>query len=67
MAQRFFLGRDNDAHWYIIEADKRDEWDAWCGLDPDDDASWHVPEFAKEIGGSPTQISFEDPRNDLYG
>lgn len=43
------MDQDNDCHWYIIEADKRQEWDAWLNLDPDDEASWNVPEFAQGI------------------
>jgi hypothetical protein len=47
--KRFFMDQDNDCHWYIIEADKRKEWDAWLNLDSDDEASWNVPDFAQGI------------------
>jgi hypothetical protein len=43
------MDQDDDCHWYIIEADKRKEWDAWLNLDSEDETSWNVPEFAQEI------------------
>ncbi len=58
---RYFLSQDNDCHWYVIPADKRDEWNAWCEIDPDDDLAWDPPSFAKPINGSPTLVTFSDP------
>lgn len=59
--QKYFLSQDNSCHWYVIPDDKRQEWEDWCNLDEDDEASWNVPEFAIEVGGSPFRVTFENP------
>ncbi len=59
--QRYFLNTDNDTHWYIIPADKREEWENWCDLPEDDENSWNVPEWAEALGGGPNQVEFENP------
>jgi len=57
MKKKYFLVRDNDCHWYIIEADKQSEWNDWVDLDGDDERCWNVPEFAQAID-SPSEIKF---------
>ena len=47
--KKYFLGRDNDCHWYIIDADKEGEWYEWVNLDGDDERCWNVPDFAESI------------------
>lgn len=61
MTERFYLSRDNDLHWYIIPADKRDEWASFLEIDPEDERAWNVPEFARPVGGSPLMVTFTDP------
>jgi len=56
--KKYFLDTDQDSHWYLVEAEHRDEWNAWCDLDQDDEASWTPPPFAKSIGGHPGNIEF---------
>lgn len=60
--QRFVLVQDNDAHWYVIPADKWPAWDGFCGSPHygDDDP----PEWAKPVGGHPRLVTFTDPRMD---
>jgi hypothetical protein len=58
---RYFLDRDNDAHWYLVEADKRAEWNAWLALSDEDENSWRVPSFAKPLGGNPSSVTFDNP------
>lgn len=58
---RYFLSQDQSAHWYIIPAERRAEWEQWCSLPEDDEASWEVPWFAQRIGGSPSLVTFEEP------
>lgn len=53
----YFMDQDDDCHWYIIEADKRTEWNAWLNLDGDDESSWNVPDFARSID-NPSLIVF---------
>jgi hypothetical protein len=64
-AKRFFLSSDNDGHWYLVPVEILPEWDRWCNLDADDEASWTPPEGAQRIGGSPSRVSFENPIEDL--
>jgi hypothetical protein len=58
---RYFLGRDNSAHWYLVDASKRAEWEAWCDIPEDDERSWDAPDFAKALGGTPSRVTFADP------
>lgn len=57
---RFFLGQDNDSHWYIVPADNRDEWEAFL----DDDEADSVPDFAERLNGHPSQLTFERPEEE---
>ena len=56
--KQYFFDQDQSCHWYIIESDKREEWDKWCALDEDDEASWETPEFAKPVGGCISGVVF---------
>lgn len=58
MTRLFFLSQDHDCHWYMIPADKRREWSEFLSIDPDDDRSWDVPEWAHGLGGGPEQVEF---------
>lgn len=58
---RFRLAQDNDGHWYVIPTEREEEWSAWCEIDPDDERAWDVPEFARQVGGSYSLVSFIDP------
>jgi hypothetical protein len=55
--QKYFLVQDNSCHWYVIPEDKKDEWDTFCDLPEDDEASWEVPEFARDVDG-PHSVAF---------
>ena len=56
--KKLFLDKDNDCHWYIIDANKRYEWNKWLNLNENDPLSWKVPSFAKEINSNPNQVEF---------
>ena len=58
---RFFFDTDNDSHWFLVPLERKDEWDAWCSLDEDDENAWDAPEWARPLGGDPSRISFVDP------
>ncbi len=58
---RFFLCRDCDAHWYIVPVERRAEWDAWRTIPDDDEQSWEAPEWARQVGGSPSLVTFTEP------
>jgi|GEM_PF-3070965 len=58
MSETYFLSQDNDSHWYVVPRSKQKEWEAWLDIPEDDEASWDVPSFAEEVGGSPELVSF---------
>ena len=58
---RYFLGADNSGHWYLVDANKRTEFEVWTNLSDDDEAGWTCPEYAERINGSPAQVTFEQP------
>lgn len=57
MSDRFLLRQDLSSHWYVIPAERKAAWDAWCDLDEDDEAAWDAPEWATEID-SPHHLVF---------
>jgi hypothetical protein len=62
--KKYFLDTDNDSHWHLIEAERREDWENWCELDTDDESSWNVPDFAHSLGGGPNCVEFEfDPKD----
>jgi hypothetical protein len=60
--KRYFLSRDNSARWYLVDAEKRAEWNAWNDLDPSDPAGREPPKFATRLDGSPERVTFTDPK-----
>lgn len=59
--KRYFLGRDNDCHWYLVDAAKRGAWNDWLNLEADDERSWEAPSFAQRLNGSHERVTFERP------
>lgn len=35
----FFVDQDNDCHWYLIESNKRKEWENWKDIPNDNPES----------------------------
>jgi hypothetical protein len=60
--KRYFLSRDNSARWYLVDAEKRPEWNAWNDLDPNDPAGREPPKFARRLEVSPECVTFTDPK-----
>lgn len=56
--QSFFLDRDNDGHWYIVDNQRRSEWEAFLAIPSNDCASWNVPDYARPVGGAPNTVAF---------
>lgn len=56
----FFIDNDHDGHWYIVPADRREEWLNWLEQDEDEEASWTEPDFAIRLGGHPNLVEFSD-------
>ena len=65
MSEEYFLDQDESCHWYIVPEINRQEWNDWCDIDEDDEASWNVPDFAKELGTGPNAVIFQIWR--IYG
>lgn len=58
---RFILARDNDCHWFVIPVARQQEWDEWCAIPEGDERGWDVPDFALEVGGSYSNVTFVNP------
>lgn len=63
-APRYFLDSDQSGHWYLVPEEKRAEWDDWTNLNEDDERSWNEPSYAVRLGGSPSNVTFTDPRDE---
>ena len=50
--------QDDDGHWYVIPADRRQEFDSWGESEGED--SWIAPDWAVRVGGSPSLVEFND-------
>lgn len=61
MPERFYLAQDNDSHWYVVPVARKAEWDEWCEIAPDDERAWDAPDFAKQVGGAYSLVTFENP------
>ncbi len=58
---RFFIDQDGDSHWYLVDADKRKEWDEWKELPSDTGGTaWETPFFAEAID-HPNGVVFYGP------
>ena len=62
--QRYFVGSDRSAHRYLIPVEKRQEWEEWCGIDEDDERSWVIPAFARQLDGWLSRLTFTDPKEE---
>jgi len=58
---RYFFAQDSSSHWYLVDADRRAEWDAWADLPEEDENAWEPPDFAQRLDGHPSQITFTEP------
>ena len=59
---RWILQNDDDGHWYVIPADKKDEFQEWsCG----GYETQPQPEWASQVGGHPNNVTFSAP--EIFG
>jgi 8-oxo-dGTP diphosphatase len=56
-ARRYIIAADGDGHRYVVEAEHADEWLALSDDEINDGLPW-----AWALGGSPTLLTFTDPR-----
>lgn len=60
---RYTLVQDDGSHWYIIPADKEEEFHAW--LESEDAEDGIAPDWANHFGGGPGSVTFERP--EIFG
>lgn len=60
---RFTLIQDNDCHWFIIPAEKKQEFNVW--LESVDAELGISPEWAFHFGSGPEQVTFTNP--EIFG
>lgn len=58
---RYFIGFDNSGHRYLVPADCRYDWDIWCELPDDDEASCEVPGHIAAIRIDGSFVTFCEP------
>ncbi len=56
---KYILVQDDCSHWYVIPKNKEEEWEKFIN-DPKQCELGCVPEFADQVGGSPTLVEFEN-------
>jgi hypothetical protein len=62
----YILTTDGDSHWFVIPANKRDEWEKYCdaaatyweGLLTTEEPK--QPGWADAVGGAPSLVKFTD-------
>lgn len=68
---KYVLVTDDSSHWYVIPADKQDEWWDWVEysmkfwdqqlyLENPDIEDPTLPDWAEEVGGAPSLVEFEN-------
>lgn len=59
---RYFFDRDESGHWYLVDADKREEWETW--LVSEEAMNGEESEHASMLPFSIKYMTFTDPRDD---
>jgi hypothetical protein len=72
MSKQYILDTDDDSHWFVIPADKEQEWSDWLdamssyerkwfqGLVGENDSQPPQPEWAEAVGGAPSRVKFKE-------
>lgn len=57
--ERFYLSQDGAGDdWYVIPVSKKQDWNKFCEIPEDDEASWDIPEWAVKVGGCTSLVTF---------
>ena len=51
---KYCLVQDDSSHWYVIPVEHAEDFDEWVQNEDD----WDTPEYAEEVGGSPSLVEF---------
>lgn len=57
---RYLLNNDDDGHWYLIPADRSEEFDGWVY---GEDEYAPQPDWAYSLGSHPNSVTFESPEH----
>jgi hypothetical protein len=68
VSQKYILTTDDDSHWYVIPADKRDDWLSyvskstyyWEHVIPEGEEAPVQPDWAIALGRGPSSVKFYD-------
>ena len=65
-ASRYFFDSDDDGHYFMVPAERREEWTAWLKVteDRDNEEGWNAPEWARPLPYHPSRYTFTDPRQE---
>jgi hypothetical protein len=64
--QRFVS--DGDGHWYLISADRAEDFRRWVESTQGDDTEWDGFDYSLcAVSGSIEVYTFESPRREAYG
>lgn len=64
MTKRKRFVRDDDGHWYLIDANKEQAFEQWVAYMNESGPETEEDFEADMISGSPSQITFLDPKED---
>ena len=53
----YILANDDDGHHYVIPKAREKEW--WDWLSTEESTYGQLPEWAEQVGGSPTLVEFD--------
>lgn len=60
-APRYFLSQDAASGWYLVDASKRAEWNAWLAHNASEYGEPRPPAFARRLLSDPSALTFSDP------
>jgi hypothetical protein len=58
----FFIDRDKNSHYYLINNEFREQWEEWNNLSEDDERSWNIPDFVIPVNKHPKHLTFSEPK-----
>lgn len=65
---QYILKQDDDGHWFVIPADKENEWSEyieavyryWDDIPFDNVPPPTEPEWVEQVGGAPSRVKFSE-------
>lgn len=61
-SKQYFLGQDQDTHWYLVPQEMRQKWDALKDYEDDDEVDAFIAAFGEmRINRHPSRVVFTQP------